>query len=437
MARSLLRFLLKSKNQISIRIDNETRSTHGRLLLDDNGYSIMFETSDNSLENMDIVCSSNEQGIEQLVISLSVIKGWRISSGDERPLYKYGIKYIRYCDSLHTLSKEWNPVSVKLTYPQVLHSMFLSSQYPDLRDVNCGKGLVLTAQPTDSVDNFTGFTPYRSRLSIISNDGSIIERNTLYQTITRVSAIITALGYRPIDCQEVQICSLTDDCSKLEKEKHTNHLIFPTMPMYGASNFGPYQDVKLGSIRLRYAFDHFMERDLTPILYWRVCCIFGSKDDLFTENILNQQFICLDSLVSISKATESDCGEINKLISYLKEQKPAKEQVSKSMLNFLKKKGFRMAYLNRGGFERNIRELFYPNKKEKDLLEQQQRFIKVAHSLRNALAHGKMLEWPNNIFKDDEHAAFAKWLYSNTHIAVLNYLNRNGLIKPTSQETNE
>jgi len=121
---------------------------YGRLLLEANGYAISFETSSSdSLVGETIICSSDESGIEQLAISLGEIKNYRISTKRENTRYTYIVKWIRYCDSQHILSQEWDITLVKLLYLQALHSIFLVPQYNSLQNIDCGDNLILKSAP--------------------------------------------------------------------------------------------------------------------------------------------------------------------------------------------------------------------------------------------------------------------------------------------------
>ncbi len=145
--------------------------------------------------------------------------------------------------------------------------------------------------------------------------------------------------------------------------------------------------------------------------------------------MFNQFFICLDSLISRvlvdndNQTTKNK--DIEKLITFLNNQRPTTGQVSRSMLSYLKSPSFKNAYRNRGDFGSKVCKLFYDGEKPSKRSEQEQRFIKTVNSLRNDFAHGRILKWPD-IIKPDEYCMFNEWLYSNIHKSILNYINLGG-----------
>lgn len=428
MQHKLLYSLLQKEGRLVVKFNQGEAS--GELTLSDNGYSILFCTSESTnLESKIIACSSNKNGLEQLVISLGGMTGFSFSTKPGEARYKYIVKYARYCDSHHILSQEWDLTLVKLIYPQTLHSVFLAPRYSSLRDINCGDDITMNARPISLTDLSLGFNIYGALFSFEGDNCSIISYGKLRKIVNKLDAIITALGYKPIDYQGIKVANKIEAASDLDIEKHTNYLVLPTIPKYGSTDFGPYEDLRPNEIHLSNILDHFLEKDLTPLLYWRVCCIFGSKEDLFIENMFNQFFICLDSLISRMLVGDDNQTtknkDVKKLITFLDDQKSTAEQISKSMLKYLRSPSFETTYLNRGDLSSKACKLFYSGKKPNKLPEQEQRFLKAIGPLRNSFAHGRMLEWPD-ILKPDEYSMFNEWLYSNIHKSILNYINLGG-----------
>lgn len=427
MQHKLLYNLLQKEERLAVNFNQG--EANGELILGDNGYSILFHTPESvNLEGKTIICSSSKNGLEQLAISLGEMTSFSFSTKPGEARYKYIIKYIRYCDSYHVLSQEWDSTLIKLIYPQTLHNVFLGPQYSSLRDMNCGDNIIMNARPIPLTDPSLEFNIYGALFSFESNDYSTIAYEELRKIINKLDAIITALGYKPIDYQGIKVANRVRGASDLDNEKHTNYLILPTIPKYGSTDFGPYEDLKPNEVHLSNILDHFLEKDLTPLLYWRVCCIFGSKEDLFIENMFNQLFICLDALTSRMLVGDNQIiknKDVEKLISFLDTQKPTTEQISKSMLKYLRSPSFETAYLNRGDFGSKTCKLFYNSRKSSKLPEREQRFLKAIGPLRNSFAHGRILKWPD-MLKPDEYYMFNEWLYSNIHKSILNYINLGG-----------
>ena len=259
MQYKLLYSLLQKERRLVVKFNQGKAS--GDLILSDNGYSILFYTPEGtSLEGKIIVCSSDKNGLEQLAISLGEMTGFSVSTKPGEARHKYIVTYIKFCDSYHILSQEWNSTLIKLIYPQTLHNVFLGSQYSSLRDMNCGDDITMNARPISLTDSSIGLNIYGALFSFESNNYSIIAYEELRKIINKLDAVITALGYKPIDYQEIEVTNKTRGASDLDVEKHTNYLILPTIPKYGSTDFGPYEDLKphevyhIGKIGLFGAF---------------------------------------------------------------------------------------------------------------------------------------------------------------------------------------
>lgn len=381
----------------------------------------------------DFLCSSTCDGLEKIAIKLGSLSRSKFLAGEQQSLYVYNVRSIRYCDAEHEMGATWDFSRFRVVYPTALHSV-LVGYYKPLKRLEVGDGLLLSVRPVDFIDPFYSLKFFKPCFDFWTKDGADIDLNMILKVINKLDAIVSAIGYRPISPHEISLFPSVED-DDLNNVYGRCFLVLPAVFKYGFDDLGPYNDLpRREEIDLGRALDGFLRRNLTPLLYWRACCVAASLDGLFLENILNQLFICIDSLFGQSEHFHSKrLTRSQDVDDFLAAMVDSGVKIKKKMTKFLESSNFRFAYCGKDAFNDKIWNLFQlddeiasfnfqDKSSEAEMRGRFKNYCKMANHIRNNLAHGRVFDDGLSSADKQLYQYFHKWLYDCTHKAVLRFL---------------